>query len=62
MVARERNIIKRKNLKIFGEAKSFRRYEEMRFLVKMKGLALGRRRPLLCRRKTAEFGDEDTGE
>ena len=54
--------MKRKKLKIFIEAKSFRRYEEMRLLVKMKGLALRQEKAMLCRRKNAEFGDKDTGE
>ena len=62
MVARERNIMKRKRLKIFIEAKSFGRYEEMRFLVKIKGLALRQEKAMLCKRKTAESGDKDTGE
>ena len=62
MVARERNIMKRKKLKIFIEAKSFKRYEKMRFLVKMKGLALRQEKAMLCRRKNAELGDKDTGE
>lgn len=54
--------MKRKKLKIFIEAKSFKRYEKMRFLVKMKGLALRQEKAMLRRRKNAELGDKDTGE